>query len=200
MLFFTFNLFMVKKKCNWCLGDPLYENYHDTEWGVPVYDDQKLFEFLTLESFQAGLSWITILRKRRNFSIAFDGYDYNKVACYSDQKKIELMNDKGIIRNRLKIDATVSNAQAFIKIHNRYGSFSQFIWDFTAGKPLVNTFKTLDEVPPFTPLAEKISKVLKNEGFKFIGPTIVYSHMQATGMVNDHLVDCFRYREIESSC
>lgn len=190
---------MVKKKCDWCLGDPLYENYHDTEWGVPIYDDQKLFEFLTLESFQAGLSWITILRKRRNFSTAFDGFDYNKVARYSDQKKIELMNDKGIIRNRLKIDATVSNAQAFIKIQNRYGSFSQFIWQFTAGKSLVNTFKTLDEVPPFTPLAEKISKVLKNEGFKFVGPTIVYSHMQATGMVNDHLVDCFRYREIESS-
>lgn len=190
---------MVKKKCDWCLGDPLYENYHDTEWGVPIYDDQKLFEFLTLESFQAGLSWITILRKRRNFSTAFDGFDYNKVARYSDQKKIELMNDKGIIRNRLKIDATVSNAQAFIKIQNRYGSFSQFIWQFTAGKSLVNTFKTLDEVPPFTPLAEKISTVLKNEGFKFVGPTIVYSHMQATGMVNDHLVDCFRYREIESS-
>ena len=190
---------MIKKKCDWCLGDPLYENYHDTEWGVPIYDDQKLFEFLTLESFQAGLSWITILRKRRNFSTAFDGFDYNKVARYSDQKKIELMNDKGIIRNRLKIDATVSNAQAFIKIQNRYGSFSQFIWQFTAGKSLVNTFKTLDEVPPFTPLAEKISKVLKNEGFKFVGPTIVYSHMQATGMVNDHLVDCYRYREIESS-
>ena len=190
---------MVKKKCDWCLGDPLYENYHDTEWGVPVYDDQKLFEFLTLEGFQAGLSWITILRKRKNFSAAFDGFDDNKVACYSKQKKIELLNDKGIIRNRLKIDAAVNNAQAYIGIQKRYGSFSQFIWGFTAGKPLVNTFKSLDEVPPFTPLAEKISKVLKNEGFKFVGPTIVYSHMQATGMVNDHLVDCFRYREIESS-
>jgi DNA-3-methyladenine glycosylase I len=190
---------MVKKKCDWCLGDPLYENYHDTEWGVPVYDDQKLFEFLTLEGFQAGLSWITILRKRKNFSAAFDGFDYNKVACYSKQKKIELLNDKGIIRNRLKIDAAVSNAQAYIGIQKRYGSFSQFIWGFTAGKPLVNTFKSLDEVPPFTPLAEKISKVLKNEGFKFVGPTIIYSHMQATGMVNDHLVDCFRHREIEST-
>ena len=190
---------MVKKKCDWCLGDPLYENYHDTEWGVPVYDDQKLFEFLTLEGFQAGLSWITILRKRKNFSAAFDGFDYYKVARYSKQKKIELLNDKGIIRNRLKIDAAVSNAQAYIGIQKRYGSFSQFIWGFTAGKPLVNTFKSLDEVPPFTPLAEKISKVLKNEGFKFVGPTIIYSHMQATGMVNDHLVDCFRYREIESS-
>ena len=190
---------MVKKKCDWCLGDPLYENYHDTEWGVPVYDDQKLFEFLTLEGFQAGLSWITILRKRKNFSAAFDGFDYNKVARYSKQKKIELLNDKGIIRNRLKIDATVSNAQAYIGIQKRYGSFSQFIWGFTAGKPLVNTFKSLDEVPPFTPLAEKISKVLKNEGFKFVGPTIIYSHMQATGMVNDHLVDCFRHREIEST-
>ena len=190
---------MVKKKCDWCLGDPLYENYHDTEWGVPVYDDQKLFEFLTLEGFQAGLSWITILRKRKNFSAAFDGFDYNKVARYSKQKKIELLNDKGIIRNRLKIDAAVSNAQAYIGIQKRYGSFSQFIWGFTAGKPLVNTFKSLDKVPPFTPLAEKISKVLKNEGFKFVGPTIIYSHMQATGMVNDHLVDCFRHREIEST-
>ena len=190
---------MVKKKCDWCLGDPLYENYHDTEWGVPVYDDQKLFEFLSLEGFQAGLSWITILRKRKNFSAAFDGFDYYKVARYSKQKKIELLNDKGIIRNRLKIDAAVSNAQAYIGIQKRYGSFSQFIWGFTAGKPLVNTFKSLDEVPPFTPLAEKISKVLKNEGFKFVGPTIIYSHMQATGMVNDHLVDCFRHREIEST-
>ena len=190
---------MVKKKCDWCLGDPLYENYHDTEWGVPVYDDQKLFEFLTLEGFQAGLSWITILRKRKNFSAAFDGFDYNKVARYSKQKKIELLNDKGIIRNRLKIDAAVSNAQAYIGIQKRYGSFSQFIWGFTAGKPLVNTFKSLDEVPPFTPLAEKISMVLKKEGFKFVGPTIIYSHMQATGMVNDHLVDCFRHREIEST-
>jgi DNA-3-methyladenine glycosylase I len=190
---------MVKKKCDWCLGDPLYENYHDTEWGVPVYDDQKLFEFLTLEGFQAGLSWITILRKRKNFSAAFDGFDYYKVARYSKQKKIELLNDKGIIRNRLKIDAAVSNAQAYIGIQKRYGSFSQFIWGFTAGKTLVNTFKSLDEVPPFTPLAEKISKVLKNEGFKFVGPTIIYSHMQATGMVNDHLVDCFRHREIEST-
>ena len=190
---------MVKKKCDWCLGDPLYENYHDTEWGGPVYDDQKLFEFLTLEGFQAGLSWITILRKRKNFSAAFDGFDYYKVARYSKQKKIELLNDKGIIRNRLKIDAAVSNAQAYIGIQKRYGSFSQFIWGFTAGKPLVNTFKSLDEVPPLTPLAEKISKVLKNEGFKFVGPTIIYSHMQATGMVNDHLVDCFRHREIEST-
>jgi DNA-3-methyladenine glycosylase I len=190
---------MVKKKCDWCLGDPLYENYHDTEWGVPVYDDQKLFEFLTLEGFQAGLSWITILSKRKNFSAAFDGFDYNKVARYSKQKKIELLNDKGIIRNRLKIDAAVSNAQAYIGIQKRYGSFSQFIWGFTAGKTLVNTFKSLDEVPPFTPLAKKISKVLKNEGFKFVGPTIIYSHMQATGMVNDHLVDCFRHREIEST-
>jgi DNA-3-methyladenine glycosylase I len=196
---FFLPLFMVKKKCDWCLGDPLYENYHDTEWGVPVYDDQKLFEFLTLEGFQAGLSWITILRKRKNFSAAFDGFDYNKVARYSKQKKIELLNDKGIIRNRLKIDAAVSNAQAYIGIQKRYGSFSQFIWGFTAGKPLVNTFKSLDEAPPFTPLAEKISKVLKNEGFKFVGPTIIYSHMQATGMVNDHLVDCFRHREIEST-
>jgi DNA-3-methyladenine glycosylase I len=187
---------MVKKRCQWCLGDSLYENYHDNEWGVPVFEDQKLFEFLILETFQAGLSWITVLRKRQNFSQAFDQFEYQKIAAYDSEKIAALKRDAGIIRNRLKIEAAVNNAQAFIKIQKNYGSFSNFIWDFLNGVPITNTFQTLDEIPPFTPLAEKISKTLKKEGFKFVGPTVVYAHMQATGMVNDHLVDCFRYQEL----
>lgn len=187
---------MVKKRCQWCLGDSLYENYHDNEWGVPVFEDQKLFEFLTLETFQAGLSWITVLRKRQNFSHAFDQFEYQKIAAYDSGKIAALKKDAGIIRNRLKIEAAVNNAQAFIKTQKNYGSFSNFIWDFLNGVPITNTFQTLDEIPPFTPLAEKISKTLKKEGFKFVGPTVVYAHMQATGMVNDHLVDCFRHQEL----
>lgn len=187
---------MVKKRCQWCLGDSLYENYHDNEWGVPVFEDQKLFEFLILETFQAGLSWITVLRKRQNFSQAFDQFEYQKIAAYDSEKIAALKRDAGIIRNRLKIEAAVNNAQAFIKIQKNYGSFSNFIWDFLNGVPITNTFQTLDEIPPFTPLAEKISKILKKEGFKFVGPTVIYAHMQATGMVNDHLVDCFRYQEL----
>jgi DNA-3-methyladenine glycosylase I len=187
---------MVKKRCQWCLGDSLYENYHDNEWGVPVFEDQKLFEFLILETFQAGLSWITVLRKRQNFSQAFDQFEYQKIAAYDSEKIAALKRDAGIIRNRLKIEAAVNNAQAFIKIQKNYGSFSNFIWDFLNGVPITNKFETLDEIPPFTPLAEKISKILKKEGFKFVGPTVIYAHMQATGMVNDHLVDCFRYQEL----
>ena len=187
---------MVKKRCQWCLGDSLYENYHDNEWGVPVFEDQKLFEFLILETFQAGLSWITVLRKRQNFSQAFDQFEYQKIAAYDSEKIAALKRDAGIIRNRLKIEAAVNNAQAFIKIQKNYGSFSNFIWNFLNGVPITNTFQTLDEIPPFTPLAEKISKILKKEGFKFVGPTVIYAHMQATGMVNDHLVDCFRYQEL----
>jgi len=178
------------------LGNSLYENYHDNEWGVPVFEDQKLFEFLILETFQAGLSWITVLRKRQNFSQAFDQFEYQKIAAYDSEKIAALKRDAGIIRNRLKIEAAVNNAQAFIKIQKNYGSFSNFIWDFLNGVPITNTFQTLDEIPPFTPLAEKISKILKKEGFKFVGPTVIYAHMQATGMVNDHLVDCFRYQEL----
>lgn len=187
---------MSKERCQWCVGDSLYEKYHDTEWGVAVYDDQKLFEFLTLETFQAGLSWITVLRKREHFSRAFQQFDYHKIAEYDAEKITDLKNDPGIIRNRLKIEATISNAQAFIKIQKSHGSFSNFIWAFVDGTPLTNTFQTLDEVPPYTPLAEKISTVLKKEGFKFVGPTVIYSHMQATGMVNDHLTSCFRHHEI----
>ncbi len=187
---------MSKERCQWCVGDSLYEKYHDTEWGVAVYDDQKLFEFLTLETFQAGLSWITVLRKREHFSRAFQQFDYHKIAEYDAEKITDLKNDPGIIRNRLKIEATINNAQAFIKIQKSHGSFSNFIWAFVDGTPLTNTFQTLDEVPPYTPLAEKISTVLKKEGFKFVGPTVIYSHMQATGMVNDHLTSCFRHHEI----
>jgi len=193
---FLYLHYMSKKKCNWCLGDSLYEKYHDTEWGKPVYDDQTLFEFLTLESFQAGLSWITVLRKREHFRKAFDGFDYQKIAAYGASKKMELLSNSKIIRNRLKIEATVKNASAFINIQNAHGSFSNYIWDFVSGTPMVNTFKSLEELPSYTPLAEKISKDLKQKGFAFVGPTVVYSHMQATGMVNDHLVDCFRYAEL----
>jgi len=187
---------MLKKKCDWCLGDSLYEKYHDTEWGKPVFDDQTLFEFITLESFQAGLSWITVLRKREHFKAAFDGFDYQKIAAYGNAEKIKLLSNSKIIRNRLKIEAAIKNAAAFIKIQIIHGSFSNYMWDFVSGTPIVNKFKSLEELPPFTPLAEKISKDLKQKGFTFVGPTVVYSHMQATGMVNDHLVDCFRYTEL----
>ena len=187
---------MSKVRCQWCPGDSLYENYHDKEWGVPIYDEQKLFEFLTLEIFQAGLSWITILRKRENFYNAFDQFDYVKIAEYGSDEITSLKKNTGIIRNKLKIEAAINNAKAFIKIQKIHGSFSKFIWAFVDGKPLINTFKTQREIPHYTPLADKICKALKKEGFKFLGPTIVYAFMQATGMVNDHLIGCFRYDEI----
>lgn len=187
---------MSKKRCAWCIGEALYETYHDEEWGKPVFDDNKLFEFLILETFQAGLSWITVLRKRENFRNAFDGFDYKKVANY-DQKKIDsLLQDAGIIRNKLKIHATVSNAKAFMKVRDEFGSFSDYIWDFVDGKPIKNKFKSIRELPANTPLSDTISKDLKSRGFKFVGTTVVYAHMQATGMVNDHETSCFRYNEI----
>ena len=183
-------------RCAWCEKTDLYKEYHDNEWGVPVYEDQKLFEFLILETFQAGLSWLTILNKRENFKVAFDNFDYKKVAKYNDVKFEELVTNTGIIRNKLKIKAAISNAQAFIKIQGEFGSFSKYIWDFVNGKPIKNTFKTLAEVPATTPLSDKISKDLKKRGFKFVGSTVMYAHLQATGMVNDHLVGCFRYDEV----
>ena len=186
-----------KKRCSWCLGDPLYMAYHDTEWGVPLYDEQKLFEFLILETFQAGLSWITVLKKRENFRAAFDQFDYTKIENYTASKVEALMNNPNIIRNRLKIKATISNAKAFIKIQQEEGSFSTYIWRFLDGKPLQNQFNSNKEIPAYTALAETISKDLKRRGFKFIGPTVVYAHMQATGMVNDHVTDCFRYKEVK---
>ena len=187
---------MTKHRCGWCVGDPLYEAYHDEEWGTAVYDDNTLFEFLILETFQAGLSWITVLRKRENFRKAFDGFDYKKIAKYNQNKIDELLQDAGIIRNKLKVNATITNAQAFMKIQDEFGSFSKYIWGFTDGKPIINAFKSQNDIPANTPLSDTISKDLKKRGFKFVGTTVVYAHMQATGMVNDHEINCFRYKEV----
>lgn len=187
---------MKKSRCDWCVGDKHYEAYHDQEWGVPVYDDATLFEFLILETFQAGLSWITILRKRENFRKAFDNFDYKKIAQYKQSKIDELLQDAGIIRNKLKINATVSNAKAFMNIQNKYGSFSTYIWNFVDGKPIKNSWKTMSEVPATTPVSDALSKDLKKRGFKFVGSTVIYAHMQATGMVNDHIVSCFRHQDV----
>ncbi len=187
---------MTKHRCGWCLGDPLYEAYHDEEWGVPVYDDSALFEFLILETFQAGLSWITILRKRENFRMAFDNFDYTKIAQYGQAKIDSLLEDAGIIRNKLKIKATITNAQAFMDVQKEYGSFSKYIWTFVNGKPIKNQFRNQKDLPATTPLSDKISEDLKKRGFKFVGSTVIYAHMQATGMVNDHEMACFRYDEV----
>ena len=180
-----------KLRCAWCEKDDLYRDYHDNEWGKPVYDDDKLFEFLILETFQAGLSWYTILKKRENFRKAFDNFDYKKVAQYDEEKVQELLQDAGIIRNKLKVRGTISNAIAFMEVQKEFGSFSKYIWNFTDGKPIENNRNSLREVPSTTPLSDAISKDLKKRGFKFVGSTVVYAHMQATGMVNDHLVDCW---------
>lgn len=180
-----------KNRCSWCGQDPLYQEYHDTEWGKPVYDDETLFEFLVLESFQAGLSWITILRKRDNFRKAFDQFNYKEIARYREDKVESLMQDAGIIRNRLKILATINNAQRFMDIQKEFGSFSAFIWNYVDGKPLINRPTTLKHVPATTPLSDQIAKDLKKRGFKFLGSTVIYAHMQATGMVDDHMADCW---------
>ncbi|MFO7755465.1 MAG: DNA-3-methyladenine glycosylase I [Bacteroidales bacterium] len=186
----------IKHRCGWCGNDRLYIDYHDKEWGVPVYDDRILFEFLALESFQAGLSWLTILKKRENFRAALDDFDYRLIAGYDEKKVNELLANSGIIRNRLKILAIINNARAFIEVQKQYGSFSNYIWAFTGGKPIINHLQTSGELPSKTPLSDKISRDLKKKGFKFTGSTIVYAHMQATGMVNDHLVSCFRHKEL----
>ena len=187
---------MDKHRCGWCLGDPLYEAYHDTEWGVPVRDDDTLFEFLILETFQAGLSWITVLRKRENFRKAFDRFNYRKIAAY-DQKKVDsLLQDPGIIRNKLKVNATISNAKAFMEIQKEFGSFNTYIWDFVDGEPIKNQWKNYKDAPATTAVSDAISKDLKKRGFKFVGSTVIYAHMQATGMVNDHEVNCFRHHEV----
>ena len=186
----------MKKRCSWCGEDPLYVAYHDEEWGVPVRDDDKLFEFLILETFQAGLSWITVLRKRENFRKAFDNFDYKKIANYPQKKIDSLLQDAGIIRNKLKIHATIGNAVAFMEVQKEFGSFSKYIWGFVDGVPIKNSSKKLSDIPANTPLSDVLSKDLKKRGFKFVGTTVVYAHMQATGMVNDHVTDCFRYNEI----
>jgi len=187
---------MENQRCGWCGNDPLYIAYHDTEWGVPIYDDATLFEFLILETFQAGLSWITILRKRENFRSAFNEFDYKKIADYKQDKIDSLLQDAGIIRNKLKINATISNALLFMEVQKEFGSFSKYIWAFVDGKPIANAFKTSKEIPPNTALSDRLSKALKKRGFKFVGSTVIYAYMQATGMVNDHGTSCFRYREV----
>jgi len=185
-----------KQKCGWCLGNDLYEAYHDLEWGVPIKEDHILFEFLILETFQAGLSWITVLKKRENFRKALDQFDLEKIMSY-DQEKIELLlQDSGIIRNQLKIKATISNAKAFRQIQEEYGSFSTYIWDFVNGTPLKNSVVFYKDAPANTALSDRISKDLKKRGFKFVGSTVVYAFMQAIGMVNDHEIKCFRYDEV----
>lgn len=189
---------MPVTRCTWAGDDPLYHLYHDKEWGVPVHSDKKLFEFLILEGMQAGLSWITVLKKREAFREAFDGFDFNVVAGYGKRKINALLNDPGIIRNRLKINAAVTNAQAFIRVREEFGTFNKYIWGFVDNKPLQNSWKSMKELPAKTELAETISKDLKKRGFSFVGPTIVYAHMQATGMVNDHTRDCFRHKEVKA--
>lgn len=183
-------------RCEWCLKDDLYLRYHDQEWGVPVHDEQKLFEFLLLEGAQAGLSWLTVLRKREAYLKAFDGFDPHKIALYGQDKILELLNNNGIIRNRLKIEAAVKNAQAFLKLQDQLGSFDRYIWNFVDGHTIQNRFSVLKEIPAETEISRIISKDMKKRGFTFVGPTIIYAQMQATGMVNDHLISCYRYQEL----
>jgi DNA-3-methyladenine glycosylase I len=184
---------MTKIRCEWCGDDPLYVAYHDEEWGQSCHDERKLFEMLILEGMQAGLSWITILRKRENFREALDNFDPHKIIAYDEGKLAELMQNKGIIRNRLKIESTVKNALAFLAVQEEFGSFDTYIWQFVGGEPKINQFEGLGDIPAKTIEAEAMSKDLKKRGFKFIGPTICYAFMQACGMVNDHVVDCFLY-------
>jgi len=183
-------------RCAWSSTTPLMIEYHDTEWGVPLHNDQKLFEFLILEGMQAGLSWGTILNKRENFRRAFAEFDVETVARFGKREIDRLLKDSGIIRNRLKIEATINNARRFIEMQRKFGSFDTYIWAFVNGTPIRHGFRSLKEIPATTPLSDSISKDLVKHGFKFVGSTIVYAHMQATGMVNDHIIDCFRYKEV----
>ncbi len=185
-------------RCGWCGSDPLYMAYHDTEWGVPCHDEQTLFEFLILEGAQAGLSWITVLRKRENYRKAFAGFDAQRIARYGDKDIARLMGDAGIIRNRLKIEAAISNAQALCTLHDAGETLHDLFWHYVDGRPVINRWASLAQLPVFTPAAEALSKALKKKGFRFVGPTVIYSHMQATGMVNDHVVDCFRHKEVQT--
>ena len=186
-----------KNRCPWCDGQPDYKIYHDTEWGVPIYGDDKLFETLLLETFQAGLNWFTVLRKRENFRKAFDNFDAQKIARYDEKRIKTLCSDRGIIRNRLKIKAAINNAQIFLNIQQSKLSFDKFLWSFVDHQPIQNTYQSIDQLPTTTALSDQMSLSLKKHGFKFVGSTIVYAHMQATGMVNDHLVSCFRYKEVK---
>jgi DNA-3-methyladenine glycosylase I len=186
-------------RCGWCGHDPLYQHYHDSEWGVPEFDDQRLFELLILEGAQAGLAWITVLRKREGYRQCFEQFDYQKIARYSDQQLECLLQNPAIIRNRLKVYSARKNARALLAVQMSHGSFANYLWSFIDGKPIQNQFRQLSELPASTPLSEQISKDLKKRGFSFVGSTIIYAYMQATGMVNDHLVDCFRHAELISS-
>ncbi len=181
-----------KKRCSWCLSDPLYVQYHDEEWGIPIHNDRRLFEMLILEGAQAGLSWLTILKKRENYRHAFDNFDIEKVANYSQEKFDELLNNKGIVRNRLKIQASISNAQYFLKLQEEFGSFATFLWEFVEHKQINNSLETLAEGLTSSAISDKISKELKRRGFKFVGTTIIYAYMQSVGLVNDHLNECWR--------
>jgi DNA-3-methyladenine glycosylase I len=183
-------------RCGWCGADPLYVAYHDEEWGVPVRDDQKLFEFLILEGAQAGLSWITILRKREAYRKAFADFDAREVARFGARQVRKLLGDPGIVRNKLKIESAVDNARAFLRVQEEFGSFARYQWDFVGGKPIVHRRRGLKEVPPRTALSDAFSKDLKRRGFRFVGSTIVYAHLQAVGVVNDHLVGCFRHAQL----
>lgn len=185
-----------KVRCAWAGDSQIYKDYHDNEWGRPVHDDNKLFEMLILETMQAGLSWITVLKKREAYRKAFDGFDPNRVACYDDNKIAELMENEGIIRNRLKIKAAISNAKAFLAVQAQYGSFDQMIWSYVNHTPIVGHWENIEDMPATTALSDQISKDLKKLGFKFVGTTIIYAFMQATGMVNDHVTSCFLYHDI----
>ena len=187
---------MTKIRCKWCLGAPEYIDYHDLEWGVPVHDDRKHFEFLILEGAQAGLSWITILRRREGYRKAFANFDPEIVAQFEPSIVEELLQNKGIIRNRLKVESTITNARMFLDVQKEFGSFDKYIWSFVEGKPKVNTWKTMSEIPATSEESDALSKDLKKRGFKFVGSTIIYAHMQACGLVNDHVVDCYRYSEL----
>ena len=186
----------MKTRCEWAGSDPLYVAYHDEEWGVPLHDDRQLYEFLILEGMQAGLSWMTILRKRENFRKAFDGFDPVRIARYTDKKVARLLADPGIVRNRLKIAAAIQNASAFLAIQRELGSFDAYLWQFVGGRPKLNAWKSLREIPATTAESDAMSRDLKARGFKFVGSTICYAFMQATGLVNDHVVNCFRYSEL----
>jgi DNA-3-methyladenine glycosylase I len=187
-----------RKRCPWCGSAPFYVRYHDEEWGVPLHDDRALFEFLVLEGAQAGLSWATILRKRAAYRKAFDRFDPRKVARYGDRDVRRLLGDAGIVRNRQKVASAITNAQAFLRVQEEFGSFDAYIWRFVDGRPIQNRRRTLAELPARTPLSDAVSKDLRQRGFRFVGSTIVYAHLQATGMVNDHLVSCYRYREVRA--
>ena len=183
-------------RCDWCGTDPLYISYHDKEWGVPLHDDQRLFEMLILEGAQAGLSWLTILKKRQNYRRAFDNFAPHKIAIYTQEDMTRLLQDPGIVRNRLKIEAAIRNAKGYLEILDRHNSFADFLWDFVGGEPVINSWQSIHEIPAETRQSADMSKALKAYGFNFVGPTICYAFMQATGMVNDHITDCFRYHEI----